>query len=164
LEKWSVWDVWDLNKDPQLRELANDRFHFNSVFFDSEGNYIISTPIENQVWKVNKKSGEIMWKLGDKGDFKMDPETYFYFQHAAHLDRKGNLLVFDNGDFSPNDTTKVGKRSRTISFDLDTTQMKAEVKINAELPFAYYTNRMGSSYLLPNDNILTTSSKTGNVV
>lgn len=164
LEKWSVWDVWDIGKDKKLKEFANDRFHFNNVAFDTDGNYLLSTPIENQIWKIDKNSGEIVWKLGKGGDFKMDPNSHFYFQHAAHIDHHGNLILFDNGDFTPNDTTKTNKSSRTLSFKLDTTNMVARTIINAEIPSKYYTSRMGSSYLLPNDNILQTSSKTGNVL
>ena len=164
IEKWSAWDVWDLEKDKRLKEFANDRFHFNNVAFDRDGNYLLSTPIENQIWKVDKNSGEIIWKLGKGGDFKMDPKSYFYFQHAAHIDHNGNLILFDNGDFTPNDTTTTNKYSRTLSFKIDTSKMTANTIINAELPPGYYTSRMGSSYLLPNENILQTSSKTGNVL
>lgn len=164
LEKWSAWDVWDVEKDERLEEFANDRFHFNNVAFDTDGNYLLSTPIENQIWKIDKNSGEIIWKLGKGGDFKMDSESHFYFQHAAHINHNGNLILFDNGDFTPNDTTKTNKSSRTLSFRIDTTEMVAKTIIDAEIPPGFYTSRMGSSYLLPNDNILQTSSKTGNVL
>lgn len=163
IQKWSVWDVWDIEKDKRLKEFANDRFHFNNVAFDTDGNYILSTPIENQIWKIDKNTGEIVWKLGKGGDFKMDSNSNFYFQHNAHIDLEGNLLLFDNGDFTPNDTTKTNKLSRTLSFRLDTDKMTATTIINTEIPPAYYTSRMGSSYLLPNKNILQTSSKTGNI-
>lgn len=164
LKKWSVWDVWDISKDKKIKELANDRFHFNTVSFDKDGNYLISTPIENQIWKVNSTSGQIMWKFGKEGDFKMNPKDYFYFQHDAHIDREGHLMLFDNGDFSPNDTTKVNKSSRALSFDLNMENMTATKKIDAPLPHQYYTSRMGSAFLLPNDHILQTSSKTGNIL
>ncbi|RAV28121.1 aryl-sulfate sulfotransferase [Sinomicrobium soli] len=164
VKKWSAWEVWDIEKDTRLEEYAGDRFHFNSIRLDRDGNYLLSTPIENQVWKVNPKTGKLVWKLGKGGDFEMDSTSYFYFQHDAHINRLGDLMLFDNGDFSPNDTTKVNKFSRSVSFDLDTVNMRANIKINTVLPGRYYTSRMGSSTLLPNDNILFTSSKTGGVV
>lgn len=164
LKKWSAWDVWDISKDKRIKKFANDRFHFNDVSLDKYDNYLISTPIENQIWKVNPNTGKIIWKLGKGGDFKMDSTSYFNFQHASHINQDGDLMLFDNGDFSPNDTTKIGKLSRALSFNLDTINMEATVEISAELSYRYYTSRMGSAYLLPNNNILQTSSKTGTVV
>ncbi|WP_215224251.1 aryl-sulfate sulfotransferase [Echinicola shivajiensis] len=163
-KKWSAWDVWDISKDKRIKEYSGDRFHFNSVVLDSDDNYLLSTPIENQVWKVNSETGELMWKLGKDGDFKMDSSAYFYFQHAAHINRNGDLMLFDNGDFAPNDTSKVNKLSRSLSFKLDTANMVADVEIKATLPKEHYTARMGSTFLMPNGYILQTISKTGKVV
>ncbi|MCG2462282.1 aryl-sulfate sulfotransferase [Flavobacteriaceae bacterium F89] len=164
VKKWSAWDHWDLSKDNRLKEYAGDRFHFNSLTFDDNGDYILSTPIENQVWKINAITGKIEWKLGENGDFKMNKDDLFYFQHDARIDPKGNLMLFDNGDYSPNDTTKVNKRSRVLSFDLNTEEMTADPKIKLVLPQKYYTSRMGGAALLPNNNIMATSSKTGGVL
>lgn len=164
LKKWSAWDVWDIAKDTRMDSLKHDRFHFNTISFDTDSNYLISSPIENQVWKVNPTSGKVVWKLGKNGDFKMDEKSYFYFQHAPHINKEGDLLLFDNGDFSPQDTATVRKRSRALSFTLDTAKMTATAKISAPIPKKQYTARMGSAYLLPNENILQTSSKTGGVL
>lgn len=164
LKKWSAWDVWDISKDTRMDSLKHDRFHFNTISFDTDSNYLISSPIENQIWKVNPTSGKVVWKLGKGGDFKMDENSYFYFQHAPHVNEDGDLMLFDNGDFSPKDTSTVHKRSRALSFRLDTVNMVATAKINAPIPKKQYTARMGSAYLLPNKRILQTSSKTGGVL
>ena len=164
VKKWSAWNVWDISKDKKIKEYSHDRFHFNTLSFDIDSNYIISSPIENQIWKVNATSGEVMWKLGENGDFKMDSTSFFHFQHASHINKDGHLMLFDNGDFSPKDTTKINKQSRALSFNLDTSSMKAITELNITLPKKYYTSRMGSSYFLTNNNILHTSSKTGTVV
>lgn len=164
LEKWSAWDHWDIENDARLREFSQDRFHFNTLTFDADSNYLLSTPIENQIWKVNARNGHIDWKLGKHGDFEMDSTDYFYFQHASHINAEGDLMLFDNGDFSPNDTTRLHKTSRALSFSMDTVNMKATVQIKSVLPPAYYTSRMGSAYLLPNGNVLSASSKTGGVL
>lgn len=42
--------------------------------------------------------------------------------------------------------------------------MTAETVINAVLPPDKYTSRMGNAYLLPNGNLLQTSSKTGSIM
>lgn len=153
---WSVWDVWDIAKDPYIKRFAYDRFHVNSLNFDTDGNYLVSVAIEDQIWKINAKTGKLMWKLGKDGDFKMDTSCYFSFQHSVHINSDGDLMVFDNSLWN--------KVSGAISFKLDTINMTAKTAIKATLPPAKYTSRMGSAYLLPNGNLLQTSSKTGTVM
>ena len=153
---WSVWDVWDIAKDPYIKRFAYDRFHVNSLNFDKDGNYLVSVAIEDQVWKINAKTGKIMWKLGKDGDFKMDTTSYFSFQHSVNINSDGDLMVFDNSLWK--------KVSGAVSFKLDTVNMTAKTVIKATLPPSKYTSRMGSAYLLPNGNLLQTSSKTGTVM
>ncbi|MGB7528297.1 aryl-sulfate sulfotransferase [Sphingobacterium cellulitidis] len=162
--KWTPWKDWDLTKDHRLDSFKHDRFHFNTISFDQEGNYITSSPIENQVWKIDPKSGKIIWKLGKNGDFKMDAKDYFYFQHMPYITKEGDLLLFDNGDYAPQDTAKLQKRSRAIAFKLNEKEMTAKQSYQAPLPIKQYTARMGSAFLLSNGNLLQTSSKTGSAI
>ena len=97
-----------------------------------------------------------MWKLGKDGDFKMDTTSYFSFQHSVNINSNGDLMVFDNSLWK--------KVSGAVSFKLDTKNMTAKTVITATLPPEKYTSRMGSAYLLPNGNLLQTSSKTGTVM
>ncbi len=156
LKKWSAWDVWDIDNDPQIMKFAYDRFHMNSLTFDKDSNFLVSAALENQVWKINAKTGELMWKFGQNGDFKMDTSSYFAFQHSLNINSEGDLMLFDNSLFR--------KESRGLSFHLDTTNWTATTHIDAPLPKQKYTSRMGSSYLLPNGNLLQTSAKTGTVM
>ena len=156
IRKWNVWDVWDIKKDPYIQRFAYDRFHMNSLIFDKDSNYLVSVAVEDQVWKINARSGKIMWKFGKNGDFKMDTTSWFSFQHSVNINERNELMLFDNSLFR--------KESRGISFVLDTLSMTATTKINAPLPKSKYTSRMGSAYLLPNGNLLQTSAKTGTVM
>jgi hypothetical protein len=153
---WSIWDVWDIAKDPYIKRFAYDRFHVNSLNFDTDGNYLVSVAIEDQIWKVDAKTGKVIWKLGKDGDFKMDTTSFFSFQHSVNINSVGDLMVFDNSLWK--------KVSGAVSFRLDTKNMTAKTIIKATLPPAKYTSRMGSAYLLPNGNLLQTSSKTGSVM
>lgn len=154
--EWSTWDVWDIKNDASIKEFAYDRFHINSLNFDTDGNYLVSVAIEDQIWKVNATTGKLMWKFGKNGDFKMDTSCYFSFQHSVHINKDGDLMVFDNSLWR--------KESGALSFSLDTVKKIATTKIKAILPPAKYSSRMGSAYLLPNDNLLQTSAKTGSVM
>ncbi len=154
--KWSAWDVWDIKNDPLIKSFAYDRFHMNALNFDKDSNYLLSVAIEDQIWKVNAKTGDLMWKLGINGDFKMDTATYFSFQHSVNINSDGDLMLFDN--------SLDKKLSRALSFSLDTVTMTATNHINAVLPGTLHSSRMGSAYLMPNGHILQTSSKKGAVV
>lgn len=154
--EWNVWNEWDTEHDPYLKEFAYDRFHMNSLNFDADSNYLVSVAIEDQIWKVNRSTGKIMWKLGKNGNFKMDTSFYFSFQHSVHINPYGDLMVFDNSLWK--------KRSGAVSFHLDTINWIATPQIHATLPASKYTSRMGSGYVLPNGNLLQCSSKTGTVM
>lgn len=154
--KWSVWDMWDIENDSLINDFAYDRFHMNALSFDTDGNYLVSVAIEDQIWKINSKTGELMWKFGKGGDFEMDTTSYFSFQHAIHVNHEGDYMLFDNNLFR--------KESRALSFELDAVAMTATTIINAPLPSTKYTSRMGNANLLENGNLLQTSSKTGSVM
>ena len=154
--EWSAWDVWDIKNDPLIKSFAYDRFHMNALNFDTDGNYLVSVAIEDQIWKINAKTGELMWKFGKDGDFKMDTSAYFSFQHAVNINSDGDLMLFDNSVYK--------NQSRALSFSLDTATMSATTQINAPLPKSLNSSRMGSAYLMPNGNILQTSAKTGTVL
>ena len=156
LKTWSVWDVWDVDNDPDIAEYRYDRFHMNGLCFDKDSNYLISAPIADQIWKINRKDGSIMWRFGRNGDFKMDTTAYFSFQHSPYITPNGDLMLFDNGLFN--------ERSGAKAFRLDEKNRTAETIINATLPAEKYTSRMGSAYEMPNGNLLQTSSKTGSIM
>ncbi len=154
--EWNCWDHWDISHDSIIKQFAYDRFHMNSLSFDTDGNYLVSVAIEDQIWKINAHTGEIMWKFGKGGNFKLDSARDFSFQHSAYINSRGELMVFDNSLWR--------KESGGVSFDLDTVRWIATPRIRAVLPRSKYTSRMGNAFLLPNNNILQTSSKTGSVM
>lgn len=153
---WSCWDVWNLRDDPFLERYMYDRFHMNGFCFDTDGNYLVSVPIEDQIWKVDARTGKLLWKFGQNGDFRMDTAAWFSFQHSPYLDAEGRLMLFDNGLYR--------KCSRALSFRLDEERKTAQTVLDVPLPNEKYTSRMGNACLLPNGNLLQTSSKTGAVM
>lgn len=181
LWKWSTWNDWDFQNDSLIDVLSYDRFHLNAIWITDKDDYLLSSAIENQIWYLDSKLGKLKWKLGKGGSFKMNNSDYFYFQHNVNQLSENRIMLFDNGDNSPFDTTGnklsftrlynssdkgrgIGKSSRVLTFDLNTTNWKASLVQSVALPQHLYTSRMGSAYELPNKNILTVSSKTGMVL
>jgi hypothetical protein len=75
------------------------------------------------VYKVERNSGEVVWRLGGKkSDFEMGTGTRSAFQHDARRQRDGTITIFDNGA-----NLKVHDRSRGIVVELD--EQKMSVKL-----------------------------------
>jgi arylsulfotransferase ASST len=84
-------------REPNYRKYF-DYFHLNAIDVDHDNNLIISARNTFAVYKVDHKSGEVIWRLGGKNsDFKMGPGARFTSQHDARRQPDGTLTIFDNG-------------------------------------------------------------------
>jgi hypothetical protein len=103
-------------KDPAS---VQDYIHMNSMFIDpKDGNLICSFRSLNQVVKLNRKTGDIIWRLGGiNSDFSLSPDMQFLRQHnATFTDGGQTLILFDNGE------TPTRPYSRILEFQLDETR------------------------------------------
>ena len=146
LWRWSVYDVKDPLKDPAILDKKNDWGHANAVSIDNDGNYLISFRDWNQIWKIDAGTGKVIWKFGEGGDFSMDPDDHFNGQHAIHINKDGDYMLFDNGREYGN--------SRALAFSLDEDKMTAKTTLKAGYPNTLFTDAMGSAYLMDNGNVL----------
>ena len=106
---WNEFDHFDVNRHPMQ---FPDWTHTNSIAYSpDDGNFIVSIRHQNWVVKVDYQngqgSGNLVWKLGEGGDFALmggvDPTDWFYAQHDAELiTRKStgeySMSIMDNGD------------------------------------------------------------------
>lgn len=121
-----VWQ-WDGSNYPELylnSDIENkfydtaavqDYTHMNAMSIDPhDSNLIVSFHNLNQVIKINRHTGDIMWRLGGKNsDFPLNAEQVFLRQHNATMYKDGTLLLFDNGE------KPVRSFSRVLEFKLD---------------------------------------------
>lgn len=149
--EWSVFDVVDPMSYPDIMDRKEDWLHANSLWQDKDGHFLISFRNINQIWKIDGKSGELIWKLGgNHGDFSLSNSLKFYGQHAAHINDKGELMLFDNGT---NDSIPKVK-----SFIIDEEKMIATPKINFAMPKEFYSATKGSAYSINNQYVMFCSS------
>lgn len=77
---------------------AWDYFHLNSINVDPvDQNLIVSSRNTWCVYKVHRRTGEVLWRLGGKAsELALDAGARFAYQHdvAPHLG--GTLTIFDN--------------------------------------------------------------------
>ncbi|MDQ3638716.1 MAG: arylsulfotransferase family protein [Actinomycetota bacterium] len=81
---------------PDQRD-AYDYFHINSIAEDADGNLLVGARKTSAVYKVDRGSGEVIWRLGGKrSDFEMGEGARFAFQHDARRQLDGTITLFDN--------------------------------------------------------------------
>jgi hypothetical protein len=107
---------------PKAASQVYDFFHINSIDVDTDGNYIVSSRHTWTIYKIDRSSGAIIWRLGGKrSDFAMGAGTHFSWQHHVRHHGSGVLTVFDDGagDY------KVERCSRGLKLAVDTATMEA---------------------------------------
>jgi len=156
LWKWSVFDVLDPLASTYAFDSLGEWGHANTLSIDQDGNYLISFRDWNEIWKINSTDGSLIWKLGEKGDFKLSSEFNFSGQHAIHINPRGEYMMFDNG--------VKNKRSRVLSFTLDENAKTIDVKMNIPLPENLYSEKRGSAYFIDSERILICSPESSSVV
>jgi hypothetical protein len=93
-----------------------DYFHVNSVEVDGDGNFLISGRHTHAVYKVDRQTGRVLWRLGGKhSDFRMGPGTRFLWQHDARRRADGAVTIFDNRARQPAPVI----RSRVLALRVD---------------------------------------------
>lgn len=103
---WSSFDHLDINR--HLQGLP-DWTHSNAIVPTPDGNLLLSMRNQSWILKIDYSngtgSGDILWRLGDDGDFTIlggDPSQWFYGQHYPNiLNTNGSqmsLAVFDDGN------------------------------------------------------------------
>jgi hypothetical protein len=126
-----------------------DYFHINSIEVDPDDNFLISAKGTSAVYKVDRKSGEIMWRLGGKeSDFEMGPGTRTVSQHDARRQEDGTITIFDNGIPPP-----VYEQSRGIVVDPNVDTMKATLVREYTHPDGLLSTAQGNMQVLPNGNV-----------
>jgi arylsulfate sulfotransferase len=103
---WSAFDYLDINR--HLFGLP-DWTHSNALVYTPEGNLLLSMRNQSWILKINyangNGSGNVLWKLGEGGDFTVmggDSGDWFYGQHDPNIvsssGSQTTLAVFDDGD------------------------------------------------------------------
>ena len=133
-----------------------DYFHINSIDIDHDDNLLVSARNTSTVYKVDRKSGEVMWRLGGKkSDFAMGPGTRTAYQHDARRQKDGTITIFDNGTtIFDNGPPKAVEESRGIVLELDMDKMTASLLHRYTHPGKQYADAAGNMQMLPNGNVL----------
>jgi hypothetical protein len=108
LFEWHSLDHVGIDKSyralPENGSVPYDYFHINSIDVDLDNNLLVSSRTTFAVYKIDRKTGRVIWKLGGKeSDFEMGPGTWMRYQHDARRHPDGSITVFDNGGVHKDD-------------------------------------------------------------
>lgn len=131
-------------------------FHLNSIDVDHDGNLLISAKKTFTIYKLDRKTGDIIWRLGGKkSDFKMGPGTRTARQHDARRQHDGTITVFDNVgtpmDYSDGVTKE--EQSRGLILKVDEDAMTASLGREYTHPRRLGAPHEGNLQVLPNGDV-----------
>lgn len=124
-----------------------DYFHINAAKLDTDGNILVSSRHTWTVYKINRTSGAIMWRLGGKkSDYALGTGLPFAWQHDVEAVNATTLRIFDN----ESDGIPVLPHSRVIWVNHDDTAMTANVIETIVHPAMLSVTAEGSAQTLAN--------------
>jgi len=171
---WNTFDHLDINRHPMN---FPDWTHSNGLLYSTDDhNLLLSIRHQNWIIKINfldgTGSGDVMWRLGEGGDFKLlggtDPTDWFYAQHGLSYFSPNTTGVFrlglmDNGNdrmfptgqvlcvpYSPTTPTCY---STVPVLELNENNMTATLVTHYQPPPSYFTFFGGNAELLANGDI-----------
>jgi Arylsulfotransferase (ASST) len=119
---------------PHDRGHPYDYFHINSIQRDADGNLIASARNTWAAYKIDGRTGRVIWSLGGKhSSFKFPSGGAFAFQHDVRVRSPGDRIVtvFDDGAGPP----IVHGESRGLTLKLDPRHRTAKlVRVDSHDP------------------------------
>lgn len=158
-----IWEWHSLDHVPVAETYAKgpkrstgpfDYFHINTVADTPDGNVLISGRNTGTAYKVNRRTGRVIWRLGGRrSNFRLGGKARFSWQHDTEPLGGNRLSVFDNAT-SPVAARPSRRQSRGLILKLDRkrkTARAAHVFLNPGRPLA---STQGNVQRLDNGNYL----------
>ena len=151
--QWRSWDHFQITDDTHDNLLAHmiDYVHGNAIEIDTDGNILISSRHMDEITKINRSNGNIIWRLGGKNNqftFVSDPIGGFSHQHCIRRLSNGNITLFDNGNYH------TPHFSRAVEYSLNDQTKQATMVWRYRNTPDYYGAEMGSVQRLSNGNTI----------
>lgn len=128
-----------------------DWTHFNGIDLDTDGNILLSSRHFNEITKINRSNGNVIWRLGGKANqfnFTNDG-AMFSGQHDVRRIANGNITLWDNGKqgspFHP---------GAAKEYQLDEINHTATLVWNYVNDSSQYSSAIGNVQRLANGNTL----------
>lgn len=129
-----------------------DYLHVNSVQVLPDGNLLISARHAWAVYKLERRTGKVIWALGGKrSQFDMGPGTEFAWQHDARRVSDSLYTLFDNGTNGP---VRTERQSRGMALAVDESRRKVTLRQAYVSSHKLVAGAMGSVQVLQSGRVM----------
>ncbi|MEI8133494.1 MAG: aryl-sulfate sulfotransferase [bacterium] len=117
--EWNTRDHFKLTDATKeyLCDPVIDNSHGNSLEYEGDTAVILSSRNMDEITKINRKTGEIIWRLGGKNNqfTYLNDTVPISHQHCARRLANGHITIFDNGSYH------IGAKpySRALEYEVD---------------------------------------------
>lgn len=152
LMEWRGLEHIPLAESYRPLETPYDYLHLNSIDIAPDGHLLVSARHTWALYKVHRRTGEVLWRLGGKrSDFTMGEGARFSWQHDARQLDESTITVFDNGSYGPSQTES---QSRALALNIDEPGRSVRLGHACTHPQPLSASAMGSVQTLANGNLL----------
>ncbi len=163
--EWRSWEHFDIleGNDSSVEWTSSviDYVHANAADFDSDTSILISSRHLDEITKIDRRTGDIIWRLGGKkNQFTFINDTIgFSHQHSILKLDNGNILLFDNGNYhSP-------RFSSAVEYRINEDSMTATlVKRYRPIPDIYVNSGCNTQKLKGGNILLNLDDGTPNLI
>ncbi|HTR97769.1 MAG TPA: aryl-sulfate sulfotransferase [Candidatus Acidoferrales bacterium] len=150
--QWRSWDHYQITDatHEDLTAPSIDYVHANAIEVDADGNLLLSCRHMDEITKIDRNTGETIWRWGGKNNqFTPVGDTLgFSHQHAIRVLPNGDYTMFDNGNYHE------PQFSRALEWQLDPNAMTATLKWQYRNSPDSYGGAMGYVQRLASGNTL----------
>lgn len=115
--QWRSWDHFSILDATHLDLTASyiDYVHGNALDLDNDGNILLTSRHLSEVTKINRTTGDVIWRLGGAGNqfTLINDSMFFSYPHHARRIENGDITLYDNGVYH------TPRFSRAVEYHLD---------------------------------------------
>lgn len=147
------FDIFDGNENSDYLDFTEkqiDYNHANAITTDSDTSFLVSSRHMDEITKIDRRTGEIIWRLGGKkNEFTfINDELGFSHQHSIQALENGNILLFDNGNLHNPQV------SSTVEYTINETEKTATLVKRYNRRPDVYSNHGGATQRVHNGNTI----------
>jgi hypothetical protein len=150
--QWRSFDHYKIADATNIEfsDYTIDAVHGNALDVDKEGNILLSSRNLDEITKIDRNTGAILWRLGGKNNqfTFLNDSIGFSRQHDVRVLPNGNITLFDNGNYH------TPQFSRALEYAVNAQKKTATLVWYYRNAPDIFGNALGSVQRLPNGNTL----------
>lgn len=152
LRSWNTSGETDFVRDTWLKPLEYDYdlLHGNSVNWDSNGDFYVTLNRYCELWKIDGRTGKVLYKLSRYGNVRLDGDFPEGGLHSAVPLSPDRVLCYENGG--------AGQRSHAVIYEINPADMTARIALDVTLPPEYSSKDRSNVELIAGGTMLMFSS------